>query len=118
MADAAVEYAYRYRDASRLDGVGDRTLHLATAGGSAENPRLFRGRVIHPVLFADALLAVGAVARSRFHVPAAMLARILLLADPVATVSHDRLRFEGFSSCASVYAPLALLPRSVYGTVL
>ncbi len=94
MAGAAVDYAYRYRDGSWLDGAGDRTLHLATADGPAENPRLFRGRVLHPVLFADALLTVGAVARSRFHVPAAMLARILILADPVATASQDRLRFE------------------------
>jgi hypothetical protein len=116
VADAAIEYTYRYRDASWIDG--DRTLHLATAGGPEENPRLFRGRVVHPVLFADALLAVGAVARSRFHVPATMLARALLLADPVATASRDRLRFEAFSSCASVYARLDLLPDFVDGTFM
>jgi hypothetical protein len=118
MADLAIDYTYRYREISRLDGVDDRTLHLATAGGLAANPRLFQGRVAHPVLFADALLAVGAVARSRFHVPSAMLARILLLADPVATVSVDVLRFEAFSSCASVYARLDLLPEFVDGAFL
>jgi SWIM zinc finger len=118
VADPAIEYAYRYREASRLDGTADRTLHLATAGGTVEHPRLFRGRVRHPVLFADALLLVGAVARSRFHVPAAMLGRILQLADPVATASHDRLRFEAFSSCASVYARLDLLPAFVDGAFL
>jgi hypothetical protein len=118
VADLAIDYAYRYRDASRLDGVSDRMLHLATAGGPAENPRLFRGSVVHPVVFADALLAVGAVARSRFHVPSAMLARILLLADPVATAARDRLRFEAFSSCASVYARLDLLPAFVDGAFL
>ena len=118
MADPAIDYAYRYRGASWLDGAGDRTLHLATAGGPAENPRLFRGRVLHPVLFSDALLAIGAVARSRFHVPAAMLARIILLADPVATASHERVRFEAFSSCASVYARLDLQPDFVDGSFL
>ena len=118
MADLAIDYAYRYRDVSRLDGVGDRMLRLATAGGTADHPRLFRGTVVHPVLFADALLAVGAVARSRFHVPSAMLARILLLADPVATASQDRLRFEAFSSCASVYARLDLLPAFTSGSFL
>ena len=118
MADLAIDYAYRYGAASRLDDTADPTLHLATAGGPAEHPRLFRGRVVHPVLFSDALLAVGAVARSRFHVPAAMLGRILLLADPVATASHDRLRFEAFSSCASVYVRLDLLPGFVDGTFL
>jgi len=118
VADLAIDYAYHYRDASRIDGVGERMLHLATAGGPADNPRLFRGTVVHPVLFADALLAVGAVARSRFHVPSAMLARILLLADPVATASQDRLRFEAFSSCASVYARLDLLPAFTDGSFL
>jgi hypothetical protein len=117
MADLAVDYAYRYRSASRLDGNGG-TLHLATSGGTAANPRLFRGRIAHPVLFADAMLAIGAVARSRFHVPPAMLARILLLADPVSTVSGDALRFEAFSSCASVYARLDLLPGFVDGELL
>ena len=118
MADLAVDYTYRYRSASRLDGADGGTLHLATSGGPDSNPRLFRGRVAHPVLFADALLAIGAVARSRFHVPPAMLARILLLADPVATVSGDALRFEAFSSCASVYARLDLLPAFVDGEFL
>jgi hypothetical protein len=118
VADLAVDYVYRYRSASRLDAADGATLHLATFGGPATNPRLFRGRVANPVLFADALLAVGAVARSRFHVPPAMLARVLLLADPVATVSADALRFEAFSSCASVYARLDLLPGFADGEFL
>ena len=118
MAELAVDYAYRYGSASRLDHDDAATLHLATSGGPTPNPRLFRGRVNHPVLFADALLAVGAVARSRFHVPPAMLGRILLLADPVATVSPDAIRFEAFSSCASVYARLDLLPAFVDGEFL
>ena len=80
------------------------------AGGPADNPRLFRGRVAPPILFADALRAVGAAASSRLHVPAAMLARILLLADPVATASQDLLRSEAFSSCASVDARPDQLP--------
>lgn len=118
MAEPAIDYAYRYLEASRLDAGAVPSLRLATAGGPAANPRLFRGRVLHPVLFADALLLVGAVARSRFHVPAAMLGRILRLADPVATASHDRLRFEAFSSCASVYCRLDLRPGFVDGSFL
>lgn len=118
MADLAVDYTYRYLAASRLDDADGGTLRLATSGGPDPNPRLFRGKVVRPVLFADALLAVGAVARSRFHVPPAMLARILLLADPVASVSGDALRFEAFSSCASVYARLDLLPGFVDGEFL
>ena len=59
---------------------------------------------------ADLLLTLGDVARSRFHVPPAMLSRILELADPVATCADDRLRFEAFSACCSVYGRVDLLP--------
>jgi SWIM zinc finger len=118
VAQPAVEYAYRYAVGSRLEGQGDRTLALATADGPAANPLLFRGQVRHPVAFADALLTVGAVARARFSVPPAMLAHALALADPVVTAADDRLRFEAFSACASVYARLDLLPGSVDGVSL
>lgn len=55
------------------------------------------------------------VVQTRFHVPAAMLQRILIEADPVVTCSDDRLRFEGFSGCCGVYARVDLLPNSVCG---
>lgn len=119
MAEPAIDYSYRYQRESFLELAGGAaSLRLATSGGPAANPRLYVGRVVQPVFFADALLAVGAVARSRFHVPPAMLARILLLADPVATATDDRLRFEAFSSCCSVYARLDLLPGSTDGELL
>ncbi len=51
----------------------------------------------------------------RFHVPASMLQRILMLADPVVTSSEERLRFEGFSACSSTYARVDLLPDAVAG---
>jgi hypothetical protein len=44
------------------------------------------------------------VVRARFHIPAAMLARIRAAADPVVTCNDDCLRFEAFSGCAGVYA--------------
>jgi hypothetical protein len=119
MAEPAINYSYRYQRESYVEAAVDGpSLKLATSGGAAANPRLFAGRVLRPVLFADALLAVGAVARSRFHIPPAMLARILLLADPVATAASDRLRFEAFSSCCSTYARLDLLPGSTSGELL
>jgi hypothetical protein len=119
MAEPAIDYSYRYQRESFLELAGPAaSLRLATSGGPAANPRLFVGRVVSPVLFADALLTVGSVARSRFHVPPAMLAHILLLADPVATATDDALRFEAFSSCCSVYARLDLLPGSTDGELL
>jgi hypothetical protein len=115
VAHTAVEFAYSFPVGSRLEGQADRTLALATAETRGTDPLLFRGQVRDPMAFADALLTVGAVARARFSVPPAMLGKILLLADPVVTAADDRLRFEAFSSCASVYGRLDLLPGSVDG---
>lgn len=111
----AVEQAYDYGRPSARRAEGG--LGLATSGGTASAPTLFVGRILRPDVVADGLLAVGSVARSRYHVPAAMLARILLAADPIVTVADERLRFESLSACCGVYARLDLLPDVVDGTV-
>jgi len=113
------EQRYRYTSPSALVADGDRRrLRLATSGGPASNPRFFRGTLLMPVVAADLLLTLGDVARSRFHVPPAMLTRILQLADPVVTCADDRLRFEAFSACCSVYGRVDLLPDAFDGEVL
>lgn len=114
-----LEQAYRYPFASSLeDDGGVRRLRLATSGGPEPNPEFFRGQLTRPVVASDLLLTVGDVARARFHVPRAMLARILLLADPVATCADDRLRFEAFSACCSVYGRADVLPEGFDGDVV
>jgi SWIM zinc finger len=114
-----LEQAYRYPAPSSLaQSRGGTRLGLATSGGHARNPRLFRGLVRHPEVVADGLLAVAAVARTRFHTPPAMLARILLTADPIVTCAEERLRFESLSACCSVYARLDLLGAAVEGDLL
>jgi hypothetical protein len=111
-----LDQTYRYPLPSALVGEGDRRrLRLATSGGPAPNPRFFRGRLLQPVVAADLLLTLGDVARSRFHVPAQMLTRILELADPVATCADDRLRFEAFSACCGVYGRVDLTPEAYDG---
>ena len=119
LAAPVLEQTYRYPFPSTLIGEGDgRRLRLATSGGPAANPQFFRGRLLLPVVAADLLLTLGDVARSRFHVPAAMLTRILELADPVATCADDRLRFEAFSACSSVYGRVDLLPEAYDGETI
>jgi len=121
MAIAApiLEQTYRYPVASAVVDDGDgRRLRLATSGGPVANPRFFRGRLLLPVVAADLLLTLGDVARSRFHVPSAMLIRILELADPVATCADERLRFEAFSACCSVYGRVDLTPEAYEGDTL
>jgi hypothetical protein len=105
MAGPALEYTYGYRAHSALvqQREGPR-LALATFRGQAENPYFFEGRVTRPRLAAGLLQALMEVVRARFHIPAAMLAKILAAADPVVTCNSDCLRFEAFSGCASVYA--------------
>ena len=119
LATPVLEHVYRYLGPSALVGDGRRPeLRLATSGGPAPNPEFFRGRLRRPVVASDLLLTVGDVARARFHVPGQMLARILRLADPVATCADDRLRFEAFSVCCSVYGRVDLLPDGFEGDVV
>src|SRR6478609_11041095 len=119
LAAPILEQTYRYPFQSALVGSGDRRqLRLATSGGPAANPRFFRGTLLQPVVAADLLLTLGDVARSRFHVPPATLTRILELADPVATCADDRLRFETFSACCSVYGRIDLLPEAYEGDTI
>jgi hypothetical protein len=117
---AALEQHYRYPVPSAVvpahpGAAGPARLRLATSGGPAANPRFFVGTLVRPVVAADLLLAVGDVVRARFHVPSAMLARILLAADPVVTCADERIRVEGFSACCSAYARVDLLPEAVDG---
>jgi hypothetical protein len=114
-AEAVVEQRYAYRGRSSIATGG--VLALATSGGSAPEARLFVGTIRRPDLVADGLLTIATVARSRFHVPPAMLARILLAADPIVTVADERLRFESLSACCGVYARLDLSPDAVDGRV-
>jgi hypothetical protein len=106
---AAVEHRYRYPFESTIErGAGTTALRLATDQSGTASPWFVRGALRSPALFAQLLLAVGHVARTRFFVPASMLARILREADPVVTSGRERLRFESFSACCGVYARLDL----------
>src|SRR5690349_1701956 len=119
LAAPVLEQAYRYPFESSVIADGSRArLRLATSGGPAANPEFFRGRLLEPVVASDLLLTIGDVARARFHVPPAMLARILLLADPVATCADERLRFEAFSACCSVYGRADFLPAGFDGEMV
>jgi hypothetical protein len=116
---AAVDYSYRYVGESGLeDSSGWPRIYLATSGGAEANPYFFQGKLRHPRLTADLMLAVARVARSRYHMPAAMLARILAAADPVVTCTDTRIRFESFSACCGVYARVDLTEEGFEGDLL
>lgn len=95
-----VVHAYRYHGSSLWE---PGHLRLAASDGPAAPGPYLRATARDPVLLAQTLRLVSDVVRSRHHIPAAMLERILLEADPIFTFGGDQLRVEGFSSCAGVY---------------
>ena len=92
-------------------------MQLATSGGGAEFPYFFQGRLKQPRVTAQALRGLAKVVGSRFHLPPAMLKRILAQRDPVVTSGGGMLRFEGFSACCSAYARVDLTPDAYDGVV-
>lgn len=90
-------------------------LRLASFSEAGLLPFL-RARLAYPQITAKALRAVSDMASARFYIPGAMLARILREADPVATVSAEAIRFEGFSSCCSAYIRLDLDDEALTAT--
>ena len=104
MSTAAIEHIYKYAFASRLDQRrGNSPLQLATSGGVAESPYSFQGQVKHPRVTAQLLRVLSRVVAARFHIPPAMMRRILASRDPVVTSGGGMLRFEGFSGCCSTF---------------
>jgi hypothetical protein len=101
---------YRYLAPSELGRAG---LALQTSGGPAANPRFFAGFLTAPQAAAAGLLAVAAVARTRYYQPVSPASL-----DPVVTGSRNRLRFESFSGCCGVYARLDALPAGLDGDVV
>ena len=117
------EQAFHYLTESNLAlAEAESILALATSGGvelqagelvQAANPFFFTGFVSPADVFAQALLLVAQVARTRFYTPPGMVAAILRAADPVVTVTEGRVRFESFSACCGVAARLDLLPQGI-----
>ncbi|MFO0744427.1 MAG: SWIM zinc finger family protein [Myxococcota bacterium] len=121
MATALV-HAYHYPSASAFEaGPKGASLRLATSGGVAPGepaPHFFEGELVEPATTARLLRVLSRVVGSRWHIPPAMLARILREADPVVTSGGGMLRFEGFSACASAYARVDLGPEAYAGDVV
>jgi len=111
----ALAHVYNYERPSSLVRESSPHLQLSTSGGVAPHPFFFVGRLRKPKQTASGMLTVSRIARSRFHIPPAMLARLIREADPVVTSSEDRLRMESFSACCGVYARLDLLPGAIDG---
>ena len=119
MAGITLDYAYTYSSPSAVTHTADGpNLSLSTSGFGATPDLFFRGKIAQPRMIGDLLLSLVRVVQSRFCLPPAMIAKIRALADPVITCGEDRIRFEAFSACCSVYARVDLLPEAVDGSLV
>lgn len=71
------------------------------------NPCFFWGRLKDPHTTARCLIALSNVVQSSFSLSPFELAK---LKDPIVTTGNEKIRFEGFSHCAGVYARVDVLP--------
>ena len=78
-------------------------------------PCFFRGKLTDPFITARCLITLSNVVRSSFNLSPAEIA---LLKDPVVTAGNGKIRFEGFSHCAGVYARVDILPEGHDGEFL
>ena len=70
-------------------------------------PVFSRGKLKDPYITARCLITLSNVVQSSFNLSPFQLA---LLKDPIVTAGNEKIRFEGFSHCASVYARVDILP--------
>ncbi|MGG5209856.1 SWIM zinc finger family protein [Chryseobacterium sp. MIQD13] len=78
-------------------------------------PCFFWGNVDQPFILARCLITLSNIVKSSFNLSPFQMA---LLKDPIVTAGNSRLRFEGFSHCASVYARVDVLPGGIQGEFL
>lgn len=78
-------------------------------------PCFFWGNVGQPFILARCLIVLSNIVKSSFNLSPFQMA---LLKDPIVTAGNERLRFEGFSHCAGVYARVDVLPDGLDGEFL
>ncbi len=71
------------------------------------NPCFFWGRLKDPHTTARCLIALSNVVQSSFSLSPFEMSK---LKDPIVTAGNEKIRFEGFSHCAGVYARVDVLP--------
>ncbi|HYC85152.1 MAG TPA: hypothetical protein VEB86_08010 [Chryseosolibacter sp.] len=103
-----ITYKYSY-PSSLVRDVSDDQLFLAKYSEvqKKDAPCFFWGRLKDPYITARCLIGLSNVVQSSFNLSPFQLA---LLRDPIVTAGNEKIRFEGFSHCAGVYARVDILP--------
>lgn len=108
-----ITYQYAFPSALVKTG-GDDELFLAQYSEvqKKEAPCFFWGRMEDPFITARCLITLSNVVKSSFSLSPFEIAK---LKDPIVTAGNERIRFEGFSHCAGVYARVDVLPGGYDG---
>lgn len=77
-----------------------------------EAPCFFWGKLEDPFITARCLITLSNVVQSSFSLSPFEMAK---LKDPIVTAGNEKIRFEGFSHCAGVYARVDVLPGGYDG---
>ncbi|MFK7770936.1 MAG: SWIM zinc finger family protein [Saprospiraceae bacterium] len=110
--------SYQYQSPSTLEkGKSNDELFLSKYSEvqAKDAPCFFWGKLTNPYLTARCLLTLSNVVKSSFNLSPFQLA---LLKDPIVTAGNEKIRFEGFSHCAGVYARVDVLPNGHDGEFL
>ncbi len=111
---------YAYADASTLRktaSANEEELFLAQYNelNRGNNQCFFWGRLNDPFTTARCLITLSNTVQSSFNLSPFQMA---MLKDPIVTAGNEKIRFEGFSHCASVYARVDVLPEGHDGEFL
>lgn len=102
-----INYQYQQPSALQKDKWTDQLfLSKYSEVQKTEASCFFWGRLTDPYTVARCLLTLSNVVQSSFSLSPFQLA---LLKDPIVTAGNNKIRFEGFSHCAGVYARVDIL---------
>ncbi|GAB2657870.1 SWIM zinc finger domain-containing protein [Flavihumibacter cheonanensis] len=103
-----ITYSYNTPSSLLKDQQGDQLfLSNYSEVQKKTNPCFFWGRLKDPHTTARCLIALSNVVQSSFSLSPFEMAK---LKDPIVTAGNEKIRFEGFSHCAGVYARVDVLP--------
>lgn len=80
-----------------------------------QSPCFFWGRLANPYIVSRCLVTLSNIVKSSFNLSPFQMA---LLKDPIVTAGNQKIRFEGFSHCAGVYARVDILENGHDGEFL
>lgn len=109
---------YQYRNPSIFArGSGEDELFLSKYSEvqKIDAPCFFWGKLKDPYITSRCLITLSNVVQSSFNLSPFQMA---LLKDPIVTAGNEKIRFEGFSHCAGVYARVDVLPNGHDGEFL